>query len=170
VLIGKVPALTTPEGTVFESNAMARYIARKGNNSAQLLGADAFQQSIIDAWIDFTAFYLNDVYPLFAFLKGYGQYNAETFQKSQEKQATAWGQIEAHLKRTNNKFLTGDAISLADIIMISTLYMPLQLALDAEFRSAYPKTEAMFRSLCDTEQVKKVIGDIQFVEKFTAPQ
>src|SRR3989338_5069356 len=76
--LGKVPALKCPEGSIFESNAIARYIARKGNNSEGLLGKDAFQQSIIDSWIDFAAFYLGDIYPMVAYKLNH-PHNVEAF-------------------------------------------------------------------------------------------
>ena len=38
---GKVPVLITPEGPIFESNAIARYVARQGTNS--LYGASEYE-------------------------------------------------------------------------------------------------------------------------------
>jgi glutathione S-transferase len=58
--VGKVPALKI-KGTdhgVFESNAIARYIARVGKDVQGLLGKDAYEQSQIDAWIDYTSYYI----------------------------------------------------------------------------------------------------------------
>jgi elongation factor 1-gamma len=168
--LGKVPAMTTPEGGLFESNAMARYIARKGNDAAGLLGADAYTSSLIDAWVDFTSFCVTDAWYLFGFRFGYGQYNEESFNKSKKTQQTAFSHVEGHLNRTGNSYLVGDRVTLADIIFAATVNLPLQHALDAEFRKEFPKTEAYLRRVFDNEHVKKVCGDVQFLDKFTAPQ
>ena len=52
--IGKVPVLETPDGPVFESNAIARYVARlKGDNA--LFSSSAIDNAHIDQWIDFSS-------------------------------------------------------------------------------------------------------------------
>jgi elongation factor 1-gamma len=168
--LGKAPAMTTPEGGLFESNAIARYIARKGNDAAGLLGADAYTSSLIDAWVDFTSFYVTDERNLFLFRFGYGQYNEESFNKSKKVQQTVFSHVEGHLNRTGNSYLVGDRVTLADIVFAITIMMPLQYALDAEFRTEFPKTEAYLRRVFDNEHVKKVCGDVQFLDKFIAPQ
>ena len=48
---GKVPTLETPEGGVFESNAIARFVARQSPSAAaQLLGQSPIEQAQVDAW------------------------------------------------------------------------------------------------------------------------
>ena len=48
---GKVPTLETPEGGVFESNAIARFVARQSPSAAaQLLGKSPIEQAQVDAW------------------------------------------------------------------------------------------------------------------------
>nr|GEU55464.1 elongation factor 1-gamma [Tanacetum cinerariifolium] len=53
--MGKVPVLETPEGSVFESNAIARYVAR----GSSLLGSSAIEYGQIEQWIDFSSFELD---------------------------------------------------------------------------------------------------------------
>eukprot|EP00662_Eupelagonemidae_sp_cell21_P055035 gene55035-12086_t len=49
-----VPALQTPEGYLFESNAIARYVARLGDaKGANLLGHTSFESAQVDMWVDF---------------------------------------------------------------------------------------------------------------------
>ena len=48
----QVPVLETPSGTIFESNAIARYVARLRADT-NLLGDNNFQQGQVDQWIDF---------------------------------------------------------------------------------------------------------------------
>ena len=52
--LGRVPALETPVGTIFESNAIARYIARIRRDT-ELYGVSFFESAQVDSWIDFSA-------------------------------------------------------------------------------------------------------------------
>ncbi|KAK9809891.1 hypothetical protein WJX72_001136 [[Myrmecia] bisecta] len=68
---GKVPTLDTPNGSVWESNAIARYVARQADKG--LFGdGTTLQMAQVEQWIDFStgeidAPLLSWVYPLFGF-------------------------------------------------------------------------------------------------------
>jgi elongation factor 1-gamma len=46
---GRIPTLETPEGPIFESFAILRYIARKSNS---LYGKNTWEQAQIDNWLN----------------------------------------------------------------------------------------------------------------------
>jgi glutathione S-transferase len=171
--LGKVPTLKikgTEQG-IFESNAIARYIARVGHDEKGLLGKDALEQSLVDAWIDFTSFYvINDASPIYAWKFGFGTYDTDAFNKAVNNQKNAWTHLEGHLKRHGTKFLVNDRVTLADIVLGVTTSVLLGIGLDKNFRNEFPTTEAYFRRLFEQEQVKKHLGEVKFVEKFEAPQ
>lgn len=50
----RTPSLQTPEGFVFESNAIMRHLARVGNDKG-LCGSTPYEQSQVDQWLDFIA-------------------------------------------------------------------------------------------------------------------
>lgn len=50
--LGKVPLLETPQGCIFESNAIARYLSRLRRDTG-LYGENVFESAQIDAWVDF---------------------------------------------------------------------------------------------------------------------
>eukprot|EP01031_Cornospumella_fuschlensis_P041561 gene41561-50719_t len=52
--LGRVPVLDTPHGSIFESNAIARYVARL-RADAQLLGDTVFESAQVDSWIAFSS-------------------------------------------------------------------------------------------------------------------
>ena len=52
--LGKVPVLETPEGCIFDSFAILRYIARRGADKG-LYGKGDFQASQCDQWLEFSA-------------------------------------------------------------------------------------------------------------------
>ncbi|CAI7777115.1 unnamed protein product, partial [Closterium sp. NIES-53] len=49
--IGKIPLIVTPDGPIFESNAIARYVARLADKG--LFGSNAYEQAQVEQWIDF---------------------------------------------------------------------------------------------------------------------
>ena len=51
--MGKVPVLKTPQGALFESNAIARYVARMRRDT-ELYGVSFFESGQVDSWIDFS--------------------------------------------------------------------------------------------------------------------
>src|SRR5207253_814315 len=51
---GKVPVLETQHGCIFESNAIARYVARLRQDTG-LYGQCFFESAEVDQWVDFSA-------------------------------------------------------------------------------------------------------------------
>ena len=51
---GYAPILETPQGVLFESNAIARYIARIRRDT-ELLGRTFFESGEVDAWMDYSS-------------------------------------------------------------------------------------------------------------------
>jgi elongation factor 1-gamma len=183
--LGKVPTLSGPEGGIWESNAIARYVARLGTDSEGLVGKGAYEQSVVDQWIEFTNSYVApNVYPLFVFLVGWGQFDKTKYEgalKSIEQGAlylafrgwrcsltvefcpsAALGWIEAHLTQTGRHFLVNDRITLADIVLGCTLNAPLKLSLGPEVRSKFPKAVAYLERFFANDHVKAVLGETNF--------
>jgi len=168
--LGKVPTADTADGPLWESNAIARYIARIGHDKG-LLGETPYQQALVDQWIDFTSFYLTPhLFPLVGFRLGFGPYDAEKFNVAFEAQKQAWGWLEKHFTQHGSKYLTGNRITLADIILLCSSSYPLTHALDKDFRAAFPKTDAYFHAVYVDPHVKEVVGEVKFLEKLELPQ
>jgi len=51
---GKAPVLQTPTGVIFESNAIARYLAKIRRDTG-LTGSGLYDEAAIDSWVDFAA-------------------------------------------------------------------------------------------------------------------
>mmetsp|Transcript_16702 Transcript_16702/g.23214 ORF Transcript_16702/g.23214 Transcript_16702/m.23214 type:complete len:221 (+) Transcript_16702:77-739(+) len=167
--LGQVPLMDTPEGPIFESNAISRYIARVGNASTTLLGKNAYEQSVIDQWIEFTNDFLTTTFYLWGHIFGLASFDKEKFDSTKEKVARAFGALETTLSSRISKYLVNDSVTLADITVASLAMLPLKTVLEKEFRAAYPKTEAYLASLYALPQFKEVVGDVAFVEKYTPP-
>eukprot|EP01125_Pyxidicula_operculata_P014929 TRINITY_DN502_c0_g1_i1.p1 TRINITY_DN502_c0_g1~~TRINITY_DN502_c0_g1_i1.p1 ORF type:complete len:143 (-),score=38.94 TRINITY_DN502_c0_g1_i1:435-833(-) len=72
---GQVPTLDTPDGAIWESNAIAYYVARVGTDSVGLLGDTPYSQTLVDQWTNWVRSRIEGLYPLFAFAAGWGAFN-----------------------------------------------------------------------------------------------
>lgn len=158
--LGKVPTLSGPEGALWESNAIARYIARLGSDAEGLLGKGAFEQSLVDQWIEFTNSYVtSNMFSLFVFLIGYGPFDKTKFENSLKavEQALTW--LEKHFSQVSHKFLVNNRITLADVILGCTFSMSFKLALGPEVRNKFPKAMAYFEAVYASDNFKAVSGE-----------
>lgn len=166
--LGKVPTLKTPEGGVWESDAIARYVCRVGNASKQLLGDSPYEQSQVDRFIDlFTNTFMQNYYPTWGFAWGFIKYNAETRLKCVEVMQNFFSTCEKQLSHGKN-FLFGDHVTLADILIATMMVPPITYSYDEELR----KKNADFFKYLDRVYAEKnvhdVLGDIKKIEKFDA--
>lgn len=161
--LGKVPLLETDQGCIFESNAIARYIARIRTDT-ELYGATFFESGQIDSWIDFCAHELELpatmwFYPIF----GYMPFNAAATAKAKQDLAKALEVLNTHL--LHRTYLVGDKITLADITVASALVYPFKMLLDAGFRKPFGNVERWFCTCINQAEFKAVVGDVPLCKK-----
>eukprot|EP01128_Nolandella_sp_AFSM9_P001835 TRINITY_DN12241_c0_g1_i1.p1 TRINITY_DN12241_c0_g1~~TRINITY_DN12241_c0_g1_i1.p1 ORF type:complete len:238 (+),score=96.61 TRINITY_DN12241_c0_g1_i1:45-758(+) len=130
----QAPALETPEGPLFESDAMAVYFLELNENT--LNGKNAYEKALIRQWIEFSKNHLVKhmgpwVYPYF----GWGTYSKETEDackaalKSSEEGPIVRGGSKSSLKILNNQlkknggYLVGDGVTYADINVFFSIYL-----------------------------------------------
>lgn len=171
--LGKIPVLETPDGAVFESNAIARYVARsKGDNL--LWGGSLIEYARVEQWMDFAATEVDPniarwLYPRL----GYMPYNAQSEEFGIAGLKRALEALNTHL--ASNTFLVGHSVTLADIVMTCNLYHGFARILTKTFTSEFPHVERYFWTMVNQPNFKKVIGDfkqaeaVPTVQKKTAP-
>jgi len=168
---GQVPVLKTPEGTLFESNAMAMYFARKVGKG--LLGANDLEFARIIQWIDF---YNNHIYkPLgdwwYPYM-GWVPFEAAKEEKSKESLKGAKGKdplgiLDRHLAAS--KYLVGNQVTVADIIVFVGL-TPLFTSVGApEYVADLPHLIAWGKTLAATPEFKKGNYNKDYVFATAAP-
>ncbi|KAN0025806.1 hypothetical protein ACTFIU_000069 [Dictyostelium citrinum] len=168
--LGKVPALLTEQGPLFESNTMARYVARLNNST--IYGSDAYTAALNDQWIDYAA---NEIDPnaipwLYAIL-GYYDYNAKDSNKAKENMKKVLAFLDAQL--LNKPFLTGFRVALADIIVVCSLFNFYKMVFEPTFRSPYVNVNRWFTTCINQPNFKAVIGEFTLCEKmmvYVAPK
>jgi len=160
--VGKVPVLETPEGNVFESNAIARHVARQGHS--KLYGSSHIEAAQVDQWIDFSA---NEIeLPSAAWL--FPILNIVPFHKEATEKAK--GDIKKALTILNNHlntktFLVGERISLADIVVATGLYRLYSMVFDPGFRKPFPNVTRWYLTVVNQPHAKKVMGHVELCEK-----
>jgi len=166
--LGKVPVLQTKEGSLWEANAIARYVARSGK--ASIYGSTPFETSLIDNWIEYAAQEIELpgavwVYPIL----GYIPNNAVATNKAKADVRKALDFLNKHL--LTRTFLVGERISLADIVVAVSLLRLYERVLDAPFRKQYVNTNRWFLTCINQPEFKSVIGEVKLCDKMeVAPE
>lgn len=147
--------METPDGPIWESNAIAKYVARKGN---VLYGATPYEASVIDAWIDWSAKLDTStgiwLYPILGYLE-YNHQATEAAKADLVKLLTTLN--NCLLTRT---FLVGESITLADIVLCSSLYAGMKMLFDAKFRKPFGNVLRWFSTVVRQPNFVAVAGPL----------
>ncbi|KAI1494409.1 glutathione S-transferase [Biscogniauxia mediterranea] len=160
--MGKVPALECADGfCLAESAAIARYVAQSGPLAEQLLGADAKTQARIAEWTCFAESELssNMIPPIAMAVMKLMPADKARFDSSMANLERALKRIEKALEG-GKKFLVGDKITMADVMVAGSLYVPFKFMVDAEMRKGLPNLVSYVQGVASTEAAKKVYGDL----------
>lgn len=161
--MGKVPCLTTPNGSIFESNAIARYVARMRRDT-ELYGVSFFESAQVDSWIDFCNHDLELPATVWFYpVLGYMQYNESATAKAKADMSRALSALNNHL--SDKTYLVGQKITLADITIATTLVYPFKFVADAAFRGQFPHVMRWFDTCVHQKQFMAVIGNVVLCTK-----
>jgi elongation factor 1-gamma len=161
--LGQVPVLETEQGCLFESNAIARYVARF-RRDVELCGRTFFDTAAVDSWVDFCTNMLDVATQLWVMpILQKTEQKPQLTEKAKQDMRKALEVLNKHL--TLKTFLVGERITLADIVVVSTLFYPMKMVLDKSFRSAFPNVERWFMTCVNQPQFKVVVGEITLCEK-----
>lgn len=165
--LGKVPAFESADGSfhLTEGQAIARYVADSGPKAAQLLGADPQTRALIDQWACFAEqeFGTHLLPPMLMAL-----FKAIPFDEARYDQCAA--NFERALKRLDvalqggKKFLVGDQLTFADVMVLGPLSLATKVLVDAEMRKAAPNVEGYLRGLLEIPELKKAFGELVLIE------
>jgi elongation factor 1-gamma len=156
--LGKVPVLETPQGSIFESNAIARYVARIRNDT-DLYGSSFFESSQVDQWVDAVA---NELEPALTVLY---YYTNKIYNISEEQHGEALKDIEKFLNILNNYLLTrtylvGNKITLADIVVTSSLVNIYRQTFGKTITSQFINLNRWFLTCVNQPNFAKVLGPV----------
>jgi elongation factor 1-gamma len=162
--LGKVPTFRGQNGlTLFESDAIAQYIAECGPASGQLLGTTPEERAVIQQWIGFAD------HELFAPLQnmilwryGMGVYDSKL-------EAASFRHLRASLRVLENylqgrQYVATDHLNMADLSLAAALYWGFGQVIDKDMRREYPSTVAWYLRVIEQDQVKTAFGDKVFID------
>lgn len=160
----KFPFLETDQGeTIFESSALATYLARCAPASG-LYGQTPFQQAKCDEWISWNQFVWSDITSVIYGVMGHAQVPQAQFNETMKK-------LKAHMKILDSYldgkyYLVGDNVTIADIMVAMYLQIPFQTVFDAGYRkSAIPNATEWFEKIMSLPAVIKSCGYVKLCEK-----
>ncbi|XAR49337.1 hypothetical protein NMG60_11032506 [Bertholletia excelsa] len=161
--IGKVPVLETPDGPIFESNAIARYVTRlKFNNP--LYGSSVIEYGRIEQWIDFASLEIDaNITRWFYPRAGFVAYLPPVEEAAISALKRALGALNTHL--ASNTYLVGHGVTLADIIMICNLYLGFTQLMTKSFTAEFPHVERYFWTMVNQPNFSKIMGELKQAEK-----
>lgn len=163
--LGKVPVLESHEGVIFEPNAAARFVARQSKSS--LVGATDFEAAQVDQWIEFSVSEIDLPASVWVFpILGYIQNNAVATQRAKGDIRKVLDILNNHL--ADRTFLVGERISLADIVVATSLHRLYVKVLDPGFRKQYVNTNRWFTTVVNQPNFVAVAGQTVLATKMEA--
>ncbi|KAG5520339.1 hypothetical protein RHGRI_033045 [Rhododendron griersonianum] len=160
--IGKVPVLETPDGPIFESNAIACYVARLKDVNL-LYGSSLFENALIEQWIDFASLEIDaNILRWFIPRIGFAVYHPPAEEAAISALKRALDALNTHL--ASNTYLVGHSVTLADIIMTCNFVLGFNRIMTKSFTSEFPNVERYFWTMVNQPNFYKILGDIKQAE------
>jgi glutathione S-transferase len=151
---GKVPAILTSKGVVYESHAIMRALAR-AHPEAKLYGKNSFEQGKVDQWLDWLSGELGPTfYSTHGAISGSKPGDEKSFAEGLENLKKKLQVLEEHL--SHHQFLVGDTVTIADLSLAATARGPAATVFDTEFRKQFPNFFNYFHAVSNLPQVVKV--------------
>ncbi|KAI1198114.1 glutathione S-transferase [Nemania serpens] len=164
--LGKIPAFEGADGFLLtESIAIATYFAKSGPKAGQLLGTDAQTQAKITQWTAFTEteLFTSGFVPIAMTILGFMPLDVKRFNDNMAAFDRNMRYIEESLKG-GKKYLVGDQMTLADIMVTSFFYYAFKWLVDAEMRKELPNLVAYIQSYAALPEFKKYCGELEMCE------
>jgi len=162
--LGKVPAMDTPHGPIFESGAIQRYVGRL-RPEAGLYGNSFYQAGQVDQWLDFITCEVDVargswLYPVL----GYVEFNQEVYDQAKKDMTKILTVLNTHF--LNHTYLVSHTqITLADIALACTLTELFRRVFDPTYLVPYGNLVRWYLTCISQPQFEKVLGKIEFAKQ-----
>uniref|UniRef100_A0A182QHF6 Elongation factor 1-gamma n=1 Tax=Anopheles farauti TaxID=69004 RepID=A0A182QHF6_9DIPT len=158
---GKVPAYETQDGKYLtESNAIAQYVA----NEQLRGGANEFHRAEVQSFLSFADNELLPAVQSWTFpVIGIVAYNKNNVERAKEELRRGLSALNARLLKQT--YLVGERITLADVVVFSTLLHAYEYVLDPAFRAPFGAVNRWFNTLLNQPQVKAVVKTVTLCAK-----
>lgn len=92
-------------------------------------------------------------------------FSADAYEKAKKDLAVGLSVLDTHLK--DRIFLVKDQVTLADIVVASTLLYPFKLVCDQSYLKEFPSVTRWFQACIDEPEFKQVVGQVIMCKKET---
>ena len=151
-----VPVLETPEGILYESNAILRYVARI-NDDSKLYGSNDFEKALVDQYLDFVALNIEpSLNPVLRPICGRIPYEKVAYEQGLEALKKALRILDDRVK--SSKYLAGDNLTIADILVVADLSLAFRYVFDEKFRKPFHNLTKYFETVANEPNFIKIIG------------
>lgn len=162
----KFPLLQTSEGGLHETTAICKYFCALADN--KFLGSNAVQRSQVDQWISFNNTSLvNNLYKVYQGIFGWGDISQPDWNEALNN--VKKNVRVMHTALEGKKWLVGDELSIADIVLANSLLYAFQTVLDAGFRKSVKNVDAWATACYAYEPMVKVHGKVALAAKPLKP-
>jgi len=153
---GFIPVLETPDGCLYEANAILRYLGRYKDDST-LYGGSHFEKALVDQYLDWSTLTFEPVYAQYIMpYVGYSGYDKKIHDQALKDYRELLTVLEEILKKS--KYLVGNNITLPDIQIVSLLSFNFQYNFDEKFRKGYPNLTKYYQSVAQENNFKSLLG------------
>lgn len=126
--VGKIPVMDDEGFVLFESNAIIKYLADK--NGSPLYPKGLKERAVVDEWIEFTSHHVYQAISKVVYNRFFAPRMKISVDERSLSDGLAWIDrffpiVDSQL--TKNQFLTGNAMTLADINLLAA-FDPLEIA------------------------------------------
>ncbi|KPM35132.1 Elongation factor 1-gamma 1 [Neonectria ditissima] len=161
--LGKIPAFVGEDGyTLSECIAIAVYLTSQ-NEKTTLLGKTKQDYASILKWL---SFFNSEVLPRlgdwFSPLLGRSQYNKKNVDEASKATLKAFSVVEEHL--SNNTYLVGERITLADLFAAGIAQRGFQYFFDKKFREENPNVTRWFDTVRNQTIFSSVAEKLEFLD------
>lgn len=162
--------MNTPYGPIYESNAIAYYIAASQPN-APLLGSNPYEQALVQQYLHVADGEISPavstlVYPIVC--PKHAITDKSILQKANQDVCNVLSVLNQIL--LNKTFLVGESITLADIVTVCSLYWPFTLILDLESRKPFNNVVRWFTTCVEQPQFKAVLGETKLCSQIATSE
>ena len=163
-----LPFLETEYGNISESMSIETFLAKKFK--PELLGANLFQKAKVNQWIEFGSCEIQKclkeiIYPIFSW-KEFNKESADNANKQLKQYLLILEKELSHGK----KYILGDKITLADIVLFRYLRFFMMLHFPENMRnSLYPKLTKWFENIMNSPEAVEAYGRTILCKKQLKP-
>ena len=162
-----LPFLETPQGNISESISIETFLIKK--YKPDLLGTNIFERAKINQWIEFGSCEIQQcqkeiIYPIF----NWKELNKELADKANKKLRKNILILEKELSH-GKKYILGDNITLADIVLFRYLRFFMMLHFPENIRKSFPKVTKWFENIMNSPEAIEAYGRTILCKKQLKP-